>query len=323
MIELEKLTLNDPIICSSVVDLNTLINHLNSQGYYWLNEYAEQSAFDCIRNSGYVYILISNNTNKSILWTKALNTYAKPSIDITNLGLCSAIASNKATVIDEVHKITPNKYVKIKCTFKKSSDYQNTIGHTGVVIQKNEFQGILTYRVAFYNFKNPATDDGCFIYGAREVEDASLSDYLKEVPDPDYEHVKKRFLNNKEKGEINKMKLLDIYIERKQNENQTKYRKDVDKVYASDSVYTALKKLHEDSKDKDGVERFEMPDMEPTKDMQIKLDTLKQDFYKVENEISNLKGEIEAQLELFETYEQKINVLKTYNVLDEAGKVNN
>lgn len=82
-----------------------------------------------------------------------------------------------------------------------------------------------------------------------------------------------------------------------------------------------LKKLYEDSKDKGGVERFQLPEMNPTKDMQTKLDMLIQNFYKVEDEINNLKSEIEAQLELCETYEQKINVLKTYKVLDEAGKV--
>lgn len=141
----------------------------------------------------------------------------------------------------ELRKI--DKYVKIKRTLKKSPAYKNTVGHTGVVIQKNKFQDILTYRVAFYGFKNPDTEDGCFIYKAVEVEDASVYDYFKEIPEITPEYMKERFSNNKEKGEINRMKLLDIYIQRKQNENGIKYKKEVDKVYASDSVYTALKKI--------------------------------------------------------------------------------
>ena len=39
MIELEKLTLNDPIMCCSEKELNILVNDLTACGYEWLNKY--------------------------------------------------------------------------------------------------------------------------------------------------------------------------------------------------------------------------------------------------------------------------------------------
>jgi hypothetical protein len=45
--------------------------------------------------------------------------------------------------------------------------------------------------------------------------------------------------------------------------------------------------------------------------------------YRIQREkLSSLKYEIKAQLDICETYEQKMNVLKIYNVVDEKGKLN-
>lgn len=124
------------------------------------------------------------------------------------------------------------------------------------------------------------------------------------------------------KKENNEMELLNIYFDRKQKEVKEKYKEKDVKIRCKDPVY---KELHDIAKKYEGVRGvichtgcdFEFSD-------EIKKAIVKNDRdYDAQLDANyELKAEITAQLEVCETYEQKMNVLKSYGVVNANGILN-
>lgn len=124
------------------------------------------------------------------------------------------------------------------------------------------------------------------------------------------------------KKEKKEMELLNIYFDKKQKEIKEKYREKGIKIKSKDPVY---KELNDIAKKYDGVRGvvcyigcdFEYNDeirkalVKNDRDCDVQID----DMYA-------LKKEIIAQLEVCETYEQKMNILKAYGVVNENGILN-
>lgn len=132
----------------------------------------------------------------------------------------------------------------------------------------------------------------------------------------DTDHMKERF----EEGE-NKMKILEIYRDRKTDklfEDEDKARS---KAWEKNSTYKTLKDLFEKTKTKNGyLFTFNFATMPDS--VREEIDKIQKDREEKETQLSRLVNEVEAQLKECETYEQKINILKAYEILDEKGKVN-
>ena len=117
------------------------------------------------------------------------------------------------------------------------------------------------------------------------------------------------------------MKLLEIYRDRKIDKLFKDMDTAQDKAWEKNSTYKTLKDLAEKTKTKDGyLFNFNfifMPDS-----VREEIDKIHKDKEEKEIQLNRLINEVEAQLAECETYEQKINVLKAYEILDEKGRVN-
>lgn len=118
--------------------------------------------------------------------------------------------------------------------------------------------------------------------------------------------------NDKKEDKENIMKLLEIYKDRKTEQIYQSEKKTEGDVKLKDKDYAAYKKLNNDKVNFIG-------------DFS---DEIKKQLREVEKEtadalckVESMVKEVEAQLEICETYEQKVAVLKLYNILDEDGKL--
>ena len=120
------------------------------------------------------------------------------------------------------------------------------------------------------------------------------------------------------------IKLLDIYYEKESKKLHEKYENKAEKLRMQDLRYSTLKSIEAVVKT-NGLE--EAVSVYPNS---IKLnDYIEQEVRKVYNELGKketelnmLCGEINAQLEMCETYEQKQEILKRYKVINEKGTIN-
>jgi hypothetical protein len=127
----------------------------------------------------------------------------------------------------------------------------------------------------------------------------------------------------KENKKMN-IKLLDIYYEKESKKLHEKYENKAEKLRMQDLRYSTLKSIEAVVKTK---ELEEAVSVYPNS---IKLnDYIGQEIRKVYNELSKketelrmLCDEINAQLEMCETYEQKQEILKRYKVINEKGTIN-
>lgn len=117
--------------------------------------------------------------------------------------------------------------------------------------------------------------------------------------------------NSNIKEEKENMELLNIFIDRKRELLTDQREIEFEDVRECDETYRKAKELGNDVK---FVGKFS----------QEILDDLDEIAKRYEEEIAKLskfKKEVEAQLEICETYDQKIDILKLYNILDNKGKL--
>lgn len=219
--------------------------------------------------------------------------------------------------------------------FIDTSKYPEIEGRIGVLNKIDNYKGKITYRVDIYGCSNNKSTDGLYLFDKSQITkvetkagkeatvtlcddrgyDAEEFDALYNAKfDTDY--MNERF----EEGE-NKMKLLEIYRDRKMEKLSEDAEAARAKAWEKDTTYKALKDLSEKTKTKDGyLFTFNfafMPDS-----VREEIDKIQKDREEKEIQLNRLINEVEAQLTECETYEQKVNVLKAYEILDEKGKVN-
>lgn len=135
--------------------------------------------------------------------------------------------------------------------------------------------------------------------------------------------------NNKEENNMSNT-ILDLWKEKILDELENKFNKQKQKVEEKDPLYKATVQYVEEAKELSKSEAFNsvLDNLmleaacclapESTKeinDISIVRDNMK-------DKVSIIAREIEVQLNMTETYEQKINILKAYKILDEEGKIN-
>lgn len=224
--------------------------------------------------------------------------------------------------------ITSDKYPRIK----------NLIG---LIKNIHDYMGYKTYRVEIDSIRNPRTEDGLYIFRVNDlvkIDSATITpngcmtlsiddklftgEYYMDAKEFDalynakYGGIEERF----KEGE-NEMKLLEIYRDRKMDKIFKELDTAQDKAWEKDSTYKTLKDLSEKTKTKNGyLFTFNFDNMPDS--VREEINKAQKNREEKEVQLSRLMDEVNAQLSECETYEQKINILKTYEILDEKGKVN-
>lgn len=145
-----------------------------------------------------------------------------------------------------------------------------------------------------------------------------IADWIKVLSDTNKEEPN----NMKE----NYMKILEIYKERRSEKINKKYDDMENAIKQSDPRY----KVWKDCVDK--LSELYKEDQVPTTDhfapVKLSDETLKKlntnHLIRCEdlNDLSDKVNEVQAQLSMCETYEQKQDILRTYKIIKENGKVN-
>lgn len=132
--------------------------------------------------------------------------------------------------------------------------------------------------------------------------------------------IKNRFKEKKN------MELLEIYKEKLMNTLESKMRAKRERIKMKESDYKDLINLEKELKQL-GNERinacvvFEFDNFEFTPQTKRAINELSREICVEKTKINELILEIEAQLDMCDTYEQKQNILKAYKVIDDQGKL--
>jgi hypothetical protein len=122
--------------------------------------------------------------------------------------------------------------------------------------------------------------------------------------------------------ENKEMELLNIYFEKKRDLVYKKYEIKAEKIKAKNEEYKELTEIMHKYKDNDCVSIYVSSNYPLGKELDAELKKVFDDKNNELQKLSDLKIEIEAQLELCETYEQKMNMLKTYQIVKDNGVLN-
>ena len=151
-----------------------------------------------------------------------------------------------------------------------------------------------------------------------DVDCYGFKRFVKEETQTDT--VKKETQTNTIKEEKEMLDLVKIYKERKEAQIEDNARIAKDKALDKDPTIKALRDLREKSKKSDGSYMFDYecdtPDI-----VKKEYDKINENEAKETRELNALIDEVNAQLGLCETYDQKIAVLKGYGILDENGRI--
>lgn len=124
--------------------------------------------------------------------------------------------------------------------------------------------------------------------------------------------------------------MINLYEERKLNEITKKFQNEFEKIKNSDERYvkwkTSLDTLKELFKQDDNMDAFaqvcRLSAIKIPNEVNEKLKVFESKYHKAREELCKLVEEVKTQLKMCETYEQKQNVLKLYEIIDKEGKLN-
>ena len=157
--------------------------------------------------------------------------------------------------------------------------------------------------------------------------------YYIEIPDKLYDKQRngwwilyeKNFKLIEEEQTTMMTNILDLYYERKRGEIHKKYDKQIEDIKLNNTDYKFLKTMEEKHKElsphlqeciKIDFAEFRFDD-----DTAKKFNEIESLMAKEFNDLNNFCSEVNAMLSECETYEQKQNIYKTYNIIDEKGKL--
>lgn len=149
------------------------------------------------------------------------------------------------------------------------------------------------------------------------------------VGEPIFEKENKKENKNKNKKEKEKkkiMELLELY-ERFQTENIEKsFDKQMEKLLEKDELVQATKEYNQRLnllEDEEKIHRYTL-DIERvlTISTQNEMNKITEKIKEAKNKLTDKCRIIKAHLELADTFEEKQEILKSYNVIDENGKLN-
>lgn len=208
--------------------------------------------------------------------------------------------------------------------------YDNLYGRIGKIQFVKIYEGRstpeITYHVKVDGRKNPNQCDGWFVYDEEDLEYTTRCDemdaleYCIHAPELRLGINKVNYyLKNEEKKE---MELLNIYFDEKIKQLEIEHDKKRDKIKTKDPIIKEVYALANKYKDVKGLSIFPNYEYQFSQEILEEMNKCDKDYRIQREKLSSLEHEIKAQLDICETYEQKMNVLKAYGVVDEQGKLN-
>lgn len=134
--------------------------------------------------------------------------------------------------------------------------------------------------------------------------------------------VKEETQTNTIKEEKEMLDLVKIYKERKEAQIKDNARIAKNKALDKDPTIKALKDLQAKSKRSDGSDVFTYALCDTPDSLEKEYEKITENAVKETRELNALIDEVNAQLGLCETYDQKIAILKGYGILSESGRIN-
>ena len=218
------------------------------------------------------------------------------------------------------------------------SAYVRMLGKVGTIVDAEYTRYIdderITYRVRVDDSPNEYQENGLWVFH----KEKSLKLYNPQCDDQmdEYEYaIQKLGLNDNPhnrdyiiKGEKQNMmnEILEIYEEKQLRKINKKYDDLEQLIKQTDERYKVwlectktLNKLYAEDK----IVSFAHPNIELSEDTKKKLRTLVYDAREEElRKLYSKKAEVNAQLSMCETYDQKQEILRRYNIINKNGKVN-
>lgn len=124
------------------------------------------------------------------------------------------------------------------------------------------------------------------------------------------------------KDEKGMLDLVKIYKERKENEIHKKAKNEKEKAWNKDNLCKTLADLQKKTTRENGSYMFTY-ELSDTPDIVKKeYDKINENEAKETRELNALIDEVNAQLGLCETYDQKMTILKGYGIINDSGRIN-
>ena len=219
------------------------------------------------------------------------------------------------------------------CNAESKKIYEKIIGKVGTIVDA-EYKGYvdderITYRVRIDDIPNEWQQQGLWVFH----DESSLELYNPQCDDQmdayNYSMFETRHhIDDIIKGDNNNMmnEILEIYEEKQLRKINKKYDDLEQSIKQTDERYkvwleciTTLDKLYAEDK----IVSYAHANIELSEDTKKKLRTMVYD--KREEELRKFyskKAEVNAQLSMCETYDQKQEILRRYNIINKNGKVN-
>ena len=197
-----------------------------------------------------------------------------------------------------------------KCLFENADaldDCKIAIGNDGIIINNGYAVGKL------YTGDSYTTTASTCTYTIKDT----ITDYFTE---------KKEREENKMK-EIKNQKVVDLYFERKKEALEEKYKTAKEAIVEADKNYIFVKQLKKQFKEYIDENEIEGSLIEPVISLPLTtesidtLDKVGEDNYKKTKELYSIKEEITALLSGCETYEQEMEILRSYNIVTVDNKL--
>lgn len=137
------------------------------------------------------------------------------------------------------------------------------------------------------------------------------------------------YKEEKEEGEKDNMKILEIYEDRKVNEIQKEFKKNIENIKSQDAFVNLnlmfkkqLSDMYKNEFDREIPYDMELGSDFLTKDTKEKFAIAEKSKKDKLVELDNLLIEVKAQLELATDYDTQMKILKRYNIIGKDGKIN-
>lgn len=144
--------------------------------------------------------------------------------------------------------------------------------------------------------------------------------------EPYYEDYKSKKYETENKEENNMFKILEIYKEKKTKEIEQKYDKQLEDLEFNDPVtvylHQAENTIKEILKTEEDVSLVIASNLiEFTQETLEKRKEIRDTIHKEKKELNNVIEEIEALLELAPNYEEKLQILRDYGIIDKKKNI--
>lgn len=235
--------------------------------------------------------------------------------------------------IDNPHNLKFKKGDVVRiCHEENRSAYVRMLGKIGTIVDAEYTRYIdderITYRVRVDDSPNEYQEQGLWVFH----KEKSLKLYNPQCDDQmdayTYSMIGTRYnIDDIIKGDNNNMmnEILEIYDERELKKINEKYNEMEQTIKQADPRYKIWKECV------DTLEKLYKEDKVPTTpyvpialadETMKKLSSMFDDRRKELDELYSKKVEVNAQLSMCETYEQKQEILRRYNIINKNGKVN-